>query len=611
MKNLLIYNPFSYAVKNVGSVLDPDQKKKAWIMVFLMVVNAFFDFAGLATIGALIISALEDNIFAGAEYARTVGESDLKFYFNSKLRDLYDFSGADNHISFLFYLSIFIFLAFIIKNAISLYIGYIQTRFAYNVSFRLNKKMFKYFYDQGYLFIKESTSGKRVYSIVDIPMRFASHILSTLLLFGTELFVMIIIAIALLFISPIAVVMLGLTILPTFYIIYRFSKNKVREIGFRRNELSPKNYGKILEAMNGFVDVKLSNIENEMLEKYSSTQKKLNHVDAIFFGIYHKLNQRTNDIIFGLGILVIFGYAHFLKLGTSEVLSLLGLFAIAAYKFIPSVNRMMTALMTLKNSAFVFHELKNITNYNLEKFKVAEPLDFDHSLKIRNISYVYPNTENVVLDKFDLEINKGETIGIIGSSGSGKTTILKILLRLLKEQEGQLEVDNQIITDEIELSYQRIIGYVEQEIFILNDTLRNNVAFGIDNPDEEKVWNSIKEAKLYDYVKSHPDGLDMILGENGVNLSGGQKQRVGIARALFKDSKILLFDEATSALDVETEQAVVESINHLSKLGKTIVIVAHRLTTLEKCDRIIELKNGKFERDVGYKELIEEKIKTH
>ena len=608
MIRLLTNNPFFNAVRKVGTVLDSDQKKRAAFMVILMVINALFDFAGLATIGALIISALESNIFEGAEYIRAVGESDLKYYFNSRLRWLFDQSGADNHISFLFYLSILIFFAFIIKNAISIYIGYIQSRFAYNVSFRLNKKMFKYFYDQGYLFIKESTSGKKIYSIVDIPMRFASHYLSTILMFGTELVVLLIIAVALLFISPLAVVLLGLTILPTFYLIYVFTKNKVREIGFRRNELSPINYGKVVEAMNGFVDVKLGNIENEIMEQYAHTQKKLNRVDTLFYGIYFKLNQRTNDIIFGLGILVIFGYAHFFGMGTTEVLSLLGLFAIAAYKFLPSVNRMMTAMITLKNSSFVIHELQKISNYPLEKFEVTSPLQFKDSIELSNISYSYPKTENNVLDKLSLKIKKGETIGIIGSSGSGKTTILKVMLRLLKEQEGALKVDDAIIDDKKESSYQQLIGYVEQDIFIANASIKNNVAFGIEHPDEQKVWNSLKEAKLEEFVASHPNGLEMQLGENGVNLSGGQKQRVGIARALYKDSEILIFDEATSALDTETEKAVVESINHLSELGKTTVIVAHRITTLEKCDRIIALENGRISREIEYQALLKEKI---
>lgn len=607
MLQFISNNPLSNAIRHVKSVLDPDQKRRSLIMIGLLVINAIFDFAGLATIGALIKSALEDNIFEGTHYIRGANETEIMYFLNSGLRWLYDQSGAPNHISFLFYLSIIIFAAFIIKNAISIYIGYVQSRFAYNISLRLNKKMFKHFYDQGYLFIKDSTSGKKVYSIIDIPMRFASHYLNTLLMFGTDLVVILIIAIALFCFSPISMLLLAVTIVPTFYLIYWFTKNRVREIGNRRNELAPRNYAKVFESMNGYVDIKLSNIENEVLRKYSELQKQLNHVDALYHGVYLKLNQRTNDIIFGLSLLVIFGYANYSKMGTTEVLALLGLFAIAAYKFLPSVNRMLSAMLTMKNSSFVFKELKEVTNIALEEFDHANPLPFEKEVSVHNLSYRYPGTEIDVLKNVSFTVKKGETIGFIGSSGSGKTTLLKVMLRLIDEYEGALRVDGQLIDRRKRSAYQKIIGYVEQEIFILNDTIKNNVAFGLDKPDIDKVWQSLKEAQLDQFVKSHPKGLDMPLGENGVNLSGGQKQRIGIARALYKNSEILMFDEATSALDGETEKAVVESINHLSKLGKTVLIVAHRITTLEKCDRIYELMDGRIVKEHNYNALIKSK----
>ena len=608
MIKYLANNPISNAIREVRGILDPDQKKRAGIMIILLIINAVFDFAGLAAIGALIISALDSDIFSGDAYlpGEDVGEASV--FFNSNLRNIYDWSGAVDEIAFLFYLSIFIFIAFLIKNAISLYIGYVQSRFSYNIALRLNKKMFKYYYDQGYLFVKDSTAGKKVYAIVDIPMRFASHFLNTLLQVGTEIVVMLIIGIALLIINPVAVLLLGVAIIPTFMLIYNFSKNRAKDIGMQRNELSPINYGRVLEAMNGYVDVKLGNIENQMLEKYEETQRKLNRVDTIFFGIYHKLNQRTNDIIFGMGILVIFGFAHFFGMDKTEVLSLLGLFAIAAYKFLPGINRLMNSLLTMKNSSFVFKELKKIKNVELSRFHESEAISFNHSLAIKNIFFKYPvGTENVLND-INLIIRKGTTVGFIGTSGSGKTTLLKILLRLLQEQSGSIHVDGISIEEENESAYQKIIGYVEQEIFILNDTILNNIAFGEDQPNIIKAQECLKDSQLADFVNNHPDGLEMKLGENGVNLSGGQKQRIGIARALYKDSEILMFDEATSALDSDTERAVVESINHLSNIGKTVIIVAHRLTTLEKCDYIYELDQGKIVGEHLYHKLIIDRV---
>jgi len=306
--------------------------------------------------------------------------------------------------------------------------------------------------------------------------------------------------------------------------------------------------------------------------------------------------------------MVIFGYAYFGNLSVEQVLSLLGLFGLSAYKVLPAINRMMQALLTIKNSTFVIDELNRIAGVGIQEFEEAEDIEMLDSLTLNDISYSYPNSDEQVLKSINLKINKGESIGIIGSSGSGKTTLLKLLLRLIHETKGSIAIDGRLIDETLEPSFQKLIGYVEQDIFILNTTLRENVAFGIEDIDDDKVWESLEEAKLADYIRAQPKGLNTVLGESGVNLSGGQKQRVGIARALYKNSQILFFDEATSALDNETERAVVESINHLSNLGKTVVIVAHRITTLEKCDRIIELNNGTIQREPQYQDLIKEKI---
>lgn len=555
-----------------------------------------------------MISALQEDIFSAAAYTPESVGSQAEYYVHMGLRKMYFASGANNAIEFLCVLSIAIFIIFVFKNAVNLYILYIQTRFSYNISLRLNKKMFKNFYEKGYLFIKNSSAGNKVYSIVDIPMRFSSNYVIPTIIFTTELVVLVILGLAIMFVDPLAVILLMAVIIPTFLLIYRVSKNKTKTIGYLRNELAPQNYGKVVEAMNGYVDIKLSNFENGILEQYEQLQKQVNRADTLYFGVFLRINSRTNDIIFGMGIMVIFTYAYFTGLSIEEVIALLGIFAIAAYKFLPSINRMMGAILAIKNSSYVIDELKTILNTSLDPFDEAEMMKFEKHIELKNISYQYPESEEKVLDKLNVTIQKGETIGIIGESGSGKTTLLKLLLRLIPNYSGEINVDQQPIEKENETSYQKLIGYVEQDIFVINGTVIENVAFGIENPDEEKIWDVLHKCRLADFIKSNPEQLNMKLGENGVLLSGGQKQRIGIARALYKDSEILCFDEATSALDNETERAIVESINDLSDLGKTVIIVAHRITTLEKCDRILELEKGKIKRQPLYQDLLKEKV---
>ena len=189
-----------------------------------------------------------------------------------------------------------------------------------------------------------------------------------------------------------------------------------------------------------------------------------------------------------------------------------------------------------------------------------------------------------------LTIKKGESVGVIGGSGSGKTTLLKVFLRLIAPHSGSFEIDGKALDGKSDdASFQRNIGYVEQDVFIMNGTLAENIALGFEEIDQQLLQQVLDESMLSTFISQQSEGLSMQLGEGGVKLSGGQKQRVGIARALYKKSEILVFDEVTSALDPITERAIVQSINHLASLGKTILIVAHRITTLEKCDRILEL----------------------
>jgi ABC-type multidrug transport system fused ATPase/permease subunit len=233
-----------------------------------------------------------------------------------------------------------------------------------------------------------------------------------------------------------------------------------------------------------------------------------------------------------------------------------------------------------------------------------------NEIKFENIGFSYPDNPAEVLQDVSFHIQKGETIGFIGSSGSGKTTLLHIFLRFLPETRGCVTIDGVKLDASNNAQFQKAIGYVQQNVFIRNGTLRENIAFGLEDSeiDDIQLHKAIHDAMLAEFVAQHPDGLDMILGENGVKLSGGQRQRVGIARALYKDAQILLFDEATSALDHETEKAIVATINHLAKLDKTIVIVAHRITTLEMCDRIYELKNGMIAGTYDYNEILKKAI---
>ena len=229
--------------------------------------------------------------------------------------------------------------------------------------------------------------------------------------------------------------------------------------------------------------------------------------------------------------------------------------------------------------------------------KEVKKLPVEKEIVLKDITYAYPNTEVLIFNKANMTIPVGSAVGIVGSSGAGKTTIVDILLGLLNLRDGKILADGVDVQTQY-YGWLKNIGYIPQMIFMLDDTIRKNVAFGIpeEEIDDERVMQALKEAQLDEFVKGLPDGLDTTIGERGIRLSGGQRQRIGIARALYEDPEILILDEATSALDNDTEAAIMESINHFQG-KKTLVIIAHRLQTIEKCDMVFRVENAQILRE--------------
>jgi ABC-type bacteriocin/lantibiotic exporter with double-glycine peptidase domain len=271
---------------------------------------------------------------------------------------------------------------------------------------------------------------------------------------------------------------------------------------------------------------------------------------------------------------------------------------------------MIISLNNIKGFQYVFEILNVYKNDSKTKEQnQTEQLVFDKKLDISNVTFKYPNSEKVILNNLTIEIKKGETIGIIGSSGSGKTTLINIILGFLKAQEGCIKLDDVIIKESNLSACRNIIGYVKQNVFILDGTITENIAVGINSSEIniEKINETIRLTKLQDFVSSLPNGIDTQIGEQGSKLSGGQKQRIAIARALYHNAEILIFDEATSALDNETEREITESIESLVG-NKTMIIVAHRYSTLKNCNRVIEMKDGKVIQELTYEHLIQSKL---
>ena len=278
---------------------------------------------------------------------------------------------------------------------------------------------------------------------------------------------------------------------------------------------------------------------------------------------------RANELVALLGVVTIFIYAIFLTENSKEAIMMVSLFAAAAYRLMPSLNRIISSMMYIRKNLtalqnlMVFPELA----HEIKDSENVSKIDFHDSIELKNLSFHFPGAEEYMLKGLDMKVKKGEKIGIVGASGSGKTTLMNVLLRFYEEQEGEITVDGVPITAENTRSWRNMMGYVKQDIFLIDGTIRDNITFGDENKDDARLMQAIRLASLDTLIKSLPDGVETMIGERGSRLSGGQRQRISIARSLYRNAEILIFDEATSALDNQTEQEVSEAIDSLSEVN--------------------------------------------
>ncbi len=367
-------------------------------------------------------------------------------------------------------------------------------------------------------------------------------------------------------------------------------------------------YKWIDQAVMGIKEIKIANRENYFINEYAKCGE--GYVGAVQkYNIFNSTPRLLIETVTIAGLVLYLIFQILAGKEMTEMITQIGVFAVAAMRLLPSANRINNYLTSISYfEPFFMGVSDNLqeeindgsVNYDASAYlnrPSVEKLPVEKKIELKNIVYKYPNTETLIFDHAEMEIPVGSSVGVVGSSGSGKTTIIDILLGLLKLQEGEILADGVEVREHYP-EWLKNIGYIPQTIFMIDSTIRKNVAFGV--PDEEiddgKVWQALREAQLDEFVRSLPDGLDTSIGERGIRISGGQRQRIGIARALFEDPEVLVLDEATSALDNETEAAIMDSINRLHG-RKTLIIIAHRLQTIEKCDMVYRVENGRIGRE--------------
>lgn len=490
---------------------------------------------------------------------------------------------------------------YVIKNLYILLLTYMQNTFITKNRNRMISRVMAEFLNRPY----EKYLGADIPTVFritdsDIPQTFS--LILAMLQLASEAVVSCLIFVVLLLNDPgMTLFIIAVFGLLTLFIVKIF-KPRLNRIGARNQAIQSRIAKWRIQATYGLKDVKVLNREEFYVRNYYETGK----VGAEVARNYAVLNNMPRLLIETVFIVSVLGFLVVYINGGGDITAMvttISAFAIAAVRVLPSVNRINTYITeiayTQPSLDFVYDNLQEgmKTDAMLAERKAysqVEKLKLDHQIELSHISFHYPDSDKNIFEDAHMIVPKGKSVGIIGTSGAGKSTIVDILLGLLHAQTGTITCDGVDIFRNYE-SWLAQIGYIPQSIYLIDESIRDNIAFGIDADkiDEKRIWEVLEEAQLKEFVEELPEGLDATIGDRGVRLSGGQRQRIGIARALYNDPEILVFDEATSALDNDTEAAVMEAVNSFHG-RKTMIIIAHRLNTIEKCDMIYKVENMKL-----------------
>ena len=565
-------------LKKIGYILSGRQKIKLAILVVIYLVGSLFELMGVAFI-LPFVSIISDTSLIYSN----------KFYYKA-----YEMIGCRNETDFVLIFAFALIFVYVIKNVYIILAGAITSRFIANNQRRMTMKMMRYYMYQPYMFHISRNISEILRSMdTDVTMLFTT-ITSIISLFNEVIISLLIVGYLLILDKSITIGVI--LVLGTFSLCFmKFFKKRIEGFGKRYHKLTAEVNIWKRQSFEGIKEIKIANSEANYI---SYVDKRTAELTAN--SIKNSIINSIPKPLFEMVCVTMMMMAIIIKISRGVYLAyfipVLSAFAIAAFRLLPSFGRVTTFYNTIiYNKAGVegvYNDLQIIKDKTEYKDnEVYSPICFEDSIDVKDVYFSYPNTENAVLENVSLSIKKNTSIALIGPSGAGKTTLVDIILGLLPPNKGKIMADGIDVYDNL-YSWHKLLGYIPQNIYLIDDTIRNNIIFGIPEADvdDEKIWQAIKDAQLYEFVNSLPKGINTIVGERGVRVSGGQRQRIGIARALYNNPQILILDEATSALDTDTETAVMEAIDKL-KGNKTMIIIAHRLTTVRNCDYIYEIRD--------------------
>ena len=579
--------------RKIYFLLTPQEQRRAFLLLLMILVMAIFDMIGVASILPFITVLVNPEIIETNFILKNIFEKSKLF-------------GVKNNQDFFLVLGIIVFLTLITSLSFKALTTFFQVKFVQNRQYTIGKRLMEKYLNQPYTWFLNRHSadlGKSILSEVGVVV--ASGITQLIELIAKSMIVISIIFL-LIFADPKLALIISFTLGGSYLIIFLLFRIFLKKIGKERLKNNKLRFLAIDEAFGAAKEVKVRGLEEICVNRFSEAAKKYATTSS-HAQIIRQLPRFFLEIIAFGGILLVILYLIVVKGSFSSALPIISLYVFAGYRLLPALQQVYASLtqLTFVESSLnrLYDDINNlkIINQNENKSK----LYFRKAIKLKNINFNYPNSSQAAIKSINLIIPAKKTVGFIGKTGSGKTTTADILLGLLEPQKGFLEIDEQVITNHNLRLWQNLIGYVPQHIYLADDTIAANIAFGMENNNinKDSLERASKIANLHDFIKDElPDQYQTNIGESGVRLSGGQRQRVGIARALYNNPQILVLDEATSALDNETEHNVMEAIKKLKK-DMTIILIAHRLNTVKNCDIIFKFEKGNLISQGNFEEV--------
>ncbi len=574
---------------NTFGILNERQKFKFIILLVFFLFSALIQIVGVASIAPFISILSNQNLIQE----------------NEALAFLYDVFGAENNNQFIIGFAVASLLAIFASNGISALTTWLLLKFSVNVGSELQRHLFNNLLHRDYIFHKTTNYNKSISTISQEAPRFVFFVLRPFCLFASQLFIAVLILLGLLIFNPVIAFASGVLIGGSYLLTYIFVR---KSLSYHGGVMTERNDGVqtiLSESFIGIKDIKLNSLENKYIDEFETLNRRGLSSQA-FISLSSDLPRFVIETISLGAILLLAIYLLLTSESTENVIATLSIYALAGYKLLPTMQTIYNSISNMSAHGEVVAELRNeISKQTVQrKSSAGTPLPKISSFELRKISYEYPCASELALADINIVFELGKLYTVAGPSGSGKSTLADVMLGLLPARTGSLFVNHHELTGQLMTDYQHSIGYVPQSIFILDDTVVANIAFGVpkENIDLEKVNSALRNANAMEFVERLPHGINTQLGQDGKLLSGGQRQRIGIARTLYRENKILIMDEPTSALDIDSEYELMMLLGKL-KSEILIIVISHRPAAIRLSDTITIIERGKVT-DIGsYEEL--------